>query len=162
MTTKRKAQGGAQGKAVKATADAEQERAERNARIVRGLWEDADMPEFITNAVMAALHLAKYKTGVEFWQVEPGNIMGDDLDMAGLAKLLRVAYGRSDIEVEPEKDLAQLISAVLRHPDTPHELYGAMRREIATMTEPDAVNEDPAVIAVALVVHRSEEEGGAR
>jgi hypothetical protein len=67
-----------------------------------------------------------------------------------------------DFNMVPELDLAGLISAVLKHPDTPADLYSAMRQELARLTETGDVNEHPDVIAVALAVHKAEEKGGAR
>lgn len=167
MTTKKKAQGGSKGKATKTATDAETARAERNARIVRGLWEDADLPEFITNAVMTSLHLAKEKTGVEFWQVEPENIMGEDFDMTGLANLLRVAYRRSDIEVEPVRDLAGLVSAVLTHDEVPNLIYDKLTDALVELHDSTDVYQDPAAVRALLDYHarrRGEngqaEEGG--
>jgi hypothetical protein len=71
--------------------------------------------------------------------------------------------GRADIaelsgqEAKAETPaLAAMISAILKHPDTPAEIYDGIRRGIAALTEHDDVNESEEVIAVALRVAAEE------
>ena len=126
---------------------------------------EPDLPDFISGAVWVALHATAARYDVDIWLDVDGS--GDaekgGLSVAAIAILCERVGASSGVEVEPKRDLAGLISAVLKHPDTPRDLYSAMRQELARLTEPCAVNEDPAVIAVALAVHEAEaEEEGAR
>jgi hypothetical protein len=78
-------------------------------------------------------------------------------------EFIRLALGSgltAGIPAGRGNDLAQMVSAVLKHPDTPGSVYDALRFAIAGLTEADAVNEDPAVIGVALAVHKAGEKGG--
>jgi hypothetical protein len=47
---------------------------------------------------------------------------------------------------------------VLTHPDTPGRIYNPLSEAVAELTANDKVSEDPAVIAVALAVHKPEGE----
>lgn len=57
--------------------------------------------------------------------------------------------------------LADHISAVLKHPDTPEPIYDGIRKGLCPLTEVGEVNEHPDVIRVALEVYKAEQEGGA-
>ena len=137
------------------------------ARLVYALMENGingvNVPDFIMLAAQTALDATAKAEGLELWLDvdDSGDLETGGYSVARMAVLFerRPGFG---VEVEPKLDLAGLVSAVLKHPDTPRELYSAMRREIATMTEPDEVNESPDVLRVALAVHKAEqeEEGG--
>jgi hypothetical protein len=120
---------------------------------------DIGVPDFISNAVRVALEEAERRFDSPIWlDVDgTGDLATGGYSVAGIARLFQ-RVDVSDVEVEPKRDLAGLISGVLKHPDTPGELYHAMRREIARMTEADEVNEDPAVIGVALAVEKAERD----
>lgn len=121
---------------------------------------DVGLPDFIVNAARVALDAAAERYGVNLWLDVDGS--GDTgmggHSVAAIAGLFERA-GTHGVEVEPVRDLAGLVSAVLKHPDTPRDLYDGMRRAIATMTEPDEVNEHPDVLRAALAVAKAEEGG---
>lgn len=163
MTTKKKPRKAGKGKPpAKVIADeifaAERRRAEHNARLVKSLFDSESLPEFITDAVMTGLHLAKDKTGIEFWQIEPDNIMGDDFDLPGLAGLLRVAHHHRDIDVQ--MTLPELIAAVLAHPDVPTPVRNKLSEAVGELAVKDEVVHTPEVLRVALAVHKAETEAG--
>ncbi|MET0646721.1 MAG: hypothetical protein ABW208_08865 [Pyrinomonadaceae bacterium] len=160
MTTTKKAQGGSQGKGRRGPVDADDAARRREAaRLLDAAVSTHGTPDFITDAIVTAVNVACSDNGLKppAWLTEPhGDNQGDSL--AELWERLPRMY---DLNLEPKKDLAGLISAVLKHPDTPADLYSAMRRELARLTEAGDVNEHPDVIAVALAVHKAEEKGGA-
>lgn len=123
-----------------------------------------ETPQFVSLNLQMTIHEAGRRTGGELWIT----LNKDDHDELGDFSVQRMArmfahHPAENFSMVPDRSLAELVSAVLKHPDTPRELYGAMRREIATMTEPDEVNEHPDVLRVALAIHKAEqgEEGSA-
>lgn len=149
MTTKRKAQGDSTGKA--GTSD--------SARVAAALHALGSVGafDFINDMLGEAVESVSSRLGIE-----PPDDWRDPVKhptVEAFERWLEKVPPTFDLRDRPAPDLAQLISAVLKHPDVPADLYSAMRREIATMTEPDAVNEHPAVLRVALAVHKAEEKG---
>lgn len=156
MTTKSKAQKGKPGKG--------RDEADEAARLLKRFANHAGTPDFLTNAVMLALNLAGNETGIEYWKVETGNVMGDDFDAPGLAELLRTMQHPQFIKaahVEPKADLADHIAAVLTHPDTPSRVYNALSEAVSDLASKDDVLNRPEVIRVALTLS-TDEEGGAK
>jgi hypothetical protein len=155
--TKKKAQGGAKGKrrqsrkaggeAVRVDLDlvAVAEGYERAARLVVSLFDrGASVPDWLTDLIMRGLEAATEKTGVEHW----GATLEAGFDLRGLADLFSVTSPANfRLEFEPKKDLPELISAVLRHPDTPANLYNSIGDAIADWQHDDT---NPAYIRLAL------------
>lgn len=133
------------------------------ARAVYAITEGTEgesLPGFIVDAVMITLEEAARAFGVKIWLDVDGS--GDaelgGYSVAALANLFeRVGVGGP--EVEPKHDLAGHVAAVLKHPDTPSELYDAMRPVIARMGEPEEFNTHPDVLRLMLKVY-AEEKGG--
>jgi len=97
-----------------------QAKQDRAARLVINLFEDGALPDWLTDGIMRTLEAATDKTGI-------GHYGEKGFDPRGLADLLAVADDpRYSIEMEPKKDLPELISAVLKHPDTPATVYDAL------------------------------------
>lgn len=126
---------------------------------------ETSIPDWLRDAMCTAINAAADHHGVEVWKAFPEELEpdpsydGTGYSAAALGELFRVSRC-TQLEDLPGHSLAGHISAVLKHPDTPRELYDGMRRAIVTLTEADAVNEHPDVIAVALAVNKSEERGG--
>lgn len=120
---------------------------------------DAEAPEYLGGVLTTILSEIERRTNVALWRTVGDGLTVEDggYSVGALASVFR-DYPSLEIEFEPKRDLAGLISAVLKHPDTPADLYHAMRKELARLTESDAVNENPAVIAVALAAHKAEAE----
>jgi hypothetical protein len=119
------------------------ERCADAARLVKRFCDHDAMPEFLTGAVFVALHLARHVKGVDFRQIEPGNIMGEDFDLKGLETLLAVTQGlQRGLDVEPKKDAAALLSAVIKCPDLPerlrYELANVVTDELTNKVDTDA------------------------
>lgn len=150
MTTKKKAQVGAENKRRRSRDDdhvdldlvAVSERNERAARLVMSLYDrGAGLPDWLTDLIMRGLEAATEKTGIEHWS-------GEDFNLRDLADLLAVTDLLTfKLEFERKKDLPELISAVLRHPDTPVNLYNAIGDAV---TEWQMDDTDPAYIRLAL------------
>lgn len=105
------------------------ERATQAARSVARLLAQPGLPHFLYDAVMLALSTAAERKGIKIASDE-----ATGFDLRALADLFAVAGGaHHGIEFEPKKDLAELLSAVLNHPDTPTDLYNAIGDEIAAM-----------------------------
>lgn len=125
---------------------------------------ETSIPDWLRDAICTALCAAASRHRVEVWKAFPEALEPDPsyegvgYSAAALGELFRVSQV-TQFEDLFDNSLAAHISTVLKHPDTPRELYDGMRRALATLAEPDAVNEDAAVIAVALAVHKSEEKG---
>jgi len=131
----------------------------RAARLVVSLYErGASVPDWLTDLIMRGLEAATEKTGVEHWD-------GEDFDLRGLADLFAVTSPANfRLEFEQKKDLPELISAILKHPDTPSNLYNAIGDAVSDWSvDSDA----PAYIRLALAhlaaVQKeiTESEGGA-
>jgi hypothetical protein len=170
--TKKKAQGGAKGKrrqsrkaggeAVRVDLDlaAVAEGYRRAARLVASLYDGgANVPDWLTDLIMRGLEAATEKTGIEHWE-------GEGFDLRGLADLFSVTYTPTfKLEFEQKKDLPELISAVLNHPDTPANLYNAIGDAVSDWGVDDTT---PAYLRLALASldaaqkEIAEDEGGAR
>jgi hypothetical protein len=168
MTDTSKAKKRPKGKAVEETGEvwdvaAVAERCADAARLVKRFCDHDAMPEFLTGAVFVALHLARHVKGVDFWQIEPGNIMGEDFDLKGLETLLAVSQGvQRGLDVEPKKDAAALLSAVIKCPDLPERL----RYELANVVTDELTNkvdaDSPEILRAMLEQYATSEERGAR
>jgi hypothetical protein len=113
-------------------------------------------PEFVHTNLQMTIHEAGRRTGVELW-VSPNDDDNDrgDFSVQRIARMFK-HHPSETFNMVPELDLAGLISAVLKHPDTPEDIYGGIRQGLARLTEAAEVNEHPDVIAVALAVHKPE------
>ena len=127
----------------------------RGARLTNALFAHAHVPPFVQEAVRRAVTEAAEHFGIDLCA------SGEAFDADNLARLYDVAV----CHYQPRAGLAELVSAGLKHPDTPGDLYNAVAEVVADMTSPRAVNESPEVIAVALRIHAEYEasrEGGAK
>jgi hypothetical protein len=92
------------------------------ARLAKRLLAHRGTPRFITDALMLALTTAAAQAGAKIHDAAAA-----DLDTRALADLFTIKAGtRHGVELEPKKDLAEMLSAVLTHPDCPTELYNAV------------------------------------
>jgi hypothetical protein len=129
---------------------------DRGARAIERFFNQEDLPDFLTNAVMVALDAASEITGIPYWK-------GEDFDMKGLAALLAATRGvefEEKVMLEPANDLAEHIAAVLTDPDTPTEIYDALAKAVTDIAAKDKVTSRPEVIRVALRLHAESKEGG--
>ena len=154
MTTKKREQGGAESRRrsrddgrVDLDLVAVAEGYDRAARLVASLYErGASVPDWLTNLIMRGLEAATEKTGIEHWQ--GGATLEARFDLRGLADLFSITSPANfKLEFEPKKDLPELISAVLRHPDTPVNLYNAIGSAVDDWLTDDT---DAAYIRLAL------------
>lgn len=171
MTAKKKTQRGSKDRRGPARADdhvdldlvAIAEGYDRAARCLASLYDgSANIPAWLSDLILHGLEAASKKTGMENWtDSEKG------FNLRGLADLLAVS-GTPEyrLEFEQKKDLPELISAVLRHPDTPANLYNAVDAAVAEWLLPE--DTDPTYIRLALsnlaAVQKeiAEDEEGAR
>ena len=119
--------------------------AEEYERAARALVDFYDhtrgVPDWLTDLIMRGLKAATEKTGIEHWE-------GEGFDLRGLANLFSVTSPANfNLEFEQKRDLPELISAVLRHPDTPANLYNAMGDAV---TEWQTDDTDPTYLRLAL------------
>lgn len=115
---------------------------ERAARALVDFYDHTrDVPDWLTDLIMRGLEAATEKTGIEHWE-------GSGFDLRGLANLFSVTSPASfKLEFEQKKDLPELISVVLRHPDTPVNLYNAIGDAVAEWCMDDT---DPVYLRLAL------------
>jgi HAMP domain-containing protein len=109
-----------------ATVDAE---AVEAARAVMHMI-DGSAPEFISDALFVALMETQKATDAGLWQT-----VGDD-DATGEFSLTVMArtfaqHPRLSIPLERRHDLADHVAAVMRHKDTPAQLYNAMQEALS-------------------------------
>ncbi len=86
----------------------------RAARKVAAFVNSGDVPDYLTNVVHVALNVAAKKHGIE---PHPG----ENFDLRALADLLTISRGERSY-IAPTQSLAELLSAVLTHPDLPDDL----------------------------------------
>jgi predicted SnoaL-like aldol condensation-catalyzing enzyme len=99
------------------------------------------VPDWLTDLIMRGLEAATEKTGIEHWE-------GEGFDLRGLANLFAVTSPTNfKLGFEQKRDLPELISAVLRHPDTPVNLYNAIGDAV---TEWQMDDSDPTYLRLAL------------
>jgi hypothetical protein len=106
---------------------------DKAARTVIELADTSALPDFFREAIYGLLNMLAADLGVLLWQetTEGGGETGDfSIDV--LARTF--AHHRfHELKIERKKDLADLISAVLKHPDMPVDLYNSMREGIASL-----------------------------
>lgn len=99
------------------------------------------VPDWLTDLIMRGLEGATEKTGIEHWT-------GSAFDLRGLANLFAVTSPANfKLEFEQKRDLPELISTVLRHPDTPTNLYNAIGVAVCDWQMDDT---DPVYLRLAL------------
>jgi hypothetical protein len=100
------------------------------ARRVIELIESDGLPDFFMDALVDLLNFFAADIGVGLWQ----ETTEGDGDTGGYStdRLARMFANRSrhSLEIERKKDLADLISAVVTHPDTPVEICKALTERI--------------------------------
>lgn len=118
---------------------------DRAARLVVSLFDNgASVPDWLTDLIMRGLEAATKKTGIEHW----GATLEAGFDLRGIADLFAVTSPANfSLEFEPKRDLPELISTVLRHPDTPANLYDAIGKAADEWLMDDT---DPAYLRLAL------------
>ncbi len=128
----------------------------------------------ITKATKAAKAKTRRKLQMRAWSVITSKTIDTDTKNAILEALTnnsadleelvtRALAGETiwDLSADPQADLAQAISRVLRHPLTPVALYDAIAVELMSMT--NAIDFDaPEMIERTLNAHASRERGGQR
>lgn len=157
----RKAEAGAPFFDVKQFKPEAVEQARAVYRMLEPRDSDLDLPDFITDAVIVALEVASERYDAKIWLDVDGS--GDmelgGFSVAAFAHLFeRARFG--DAKVEPAKDLAGLIAAVLGHADTPTRIYNALSEAVADLASKDEVQNRPEVIRATLEVYKATEEGG--
>lgn len=127
---------------------------------------DSGIPDFLVNAMIAAVGAAANAFNLEVWKEFPEedepskDYNGEGYSARALADLFRVTEF-FQLDLVPRPTLADSIAAVLNHPDTPTAIYNALGEAVTDLTHGDAVQNSAAVIALALGVY-AEEKGGAR
>lgn len=125
------------------------------------------LPDFLLDATMTAVNAAAAHFKIEVWKEFPEDLApsedydGQDYSVRALARLLRAADAESfslDLILRPT--LADSIAAVLQHEDTPSKIYNALADGVTDLTHNDTIQNDAAVIALALKVHAQEKGGG--
>jgi hypothetical protein len=124
--------------------------------------DELSVPDFIADAVRVALEEAARTVGPDIWLDVDGS--GDpatgDYSVRSMAALFS-KLGVGGPEVEPARDLAGHIAAVLNHPDTPSRIYHGLSEAVSELTAKDAVSNRADVIRAALEVSAAEDgEGG--
>jgi hypothetical protein len=134
------------------------------ARAVYDIIGKSNVPDFIANAVRVALEEAAREHGHEVWLDVDGS--GDagtgDYSIASMAYLFRMV-GVGGPELEPKKDLAGYIAAVLKHPDVPTRIYEKLTDALVEMHDSTDVYNDPRAVGALLDYHarqRAEQERG--
>jgi hypothetical protein len=117
---------------------------DRAARLVASLYDRGrNIPDWLTDLIMRGLEAASEETRIAHWtDSEQG------FNLSGLSDLFAVTdTPRFKLAFEQKKDLPELISAVLQHPDTPANLYNAIGDAVADWHMDDT---DPVYIRLAL------------
>jgi hypothetical protein len=130
------------------------------ARMVYDLLEGhSNVPEFIYNAARVALEEVARRNDRNVWILADD----DDSDSGGFSvermALLFKYHELDTLELEPKRDLAGHISAVLNHPDTPSDIYNALAEAVTTLTARDEVTNTAEVIRLALALDAERKAG---
>lgn len=114
------------------------------------------VPDFITNAIVDAMCAASAEFGLEppAWMAEED---GDD-EGDTLAEFWRRIPDSYCPHYEPARDLARLISAVLKHPDTPVVVYNALAGGVSSL---DVDGDSDGYVRLALDSLAGQKKGGA-
>lgn len=129
------------------------EKHRRNARTIVSIFDDDGFPDWFTNLIMLGLETATEKTRIEHWK-------GEAFDLRGLADLLAVSDSfeyESALRFVPEMSLPELISAVLKHPNTPDSLQVTIGEAVADLGVDDST---PDYIRLALSHHAQQLKKG--
>jgi hypothetical protein len=100
------------------------------ARAVLTLADADGLPDFFKDVILTVLNWFAADTGARLWQETTegdGETGGYSTDI--LARMFAY-YSRHRLQIERKKDLAELISAVVNHPDTPVEIFDALTHRI--------------------------------
>jgi hypothetical protein len=100
------------------------------ARAVLGLLETEAIPDFFKGGIYTLLDLFAADTGAKLWQETTegdGETGGYSTDL--LARMF-AHHSLHRLQIERKKDLAEIISAVVNHPDTPVEIFDALTARI--------------------------------
>jgi hypothetical protein len=100
------------------------------ARAVVELLGNSAVPDFFRNGITDLLNLFAADTGARLWH----ETTEDDSETGGYSTdILARTFANHrlhSLEIERKKDLADLISAVLKHPDTPVEVHNALAESL--------------------------------
>ncbi len=129
----------------------EQAKCEQAAAQVVALFANAEVPDFITAAVMDAIGAASKIQRIGTWDNEK-----EDFSMPALADLFAVSKMLSLDKESPAKTLAAHISAILEHPETPDALYNDIAERISDFSS-DVDYHTPEMIERSLVAYASRE-----
>jgi hypothetical protein len=118
-------------------------------------------PQFIYEALMTAIDEAARLAGLPVWKYtdEEDQLASGGYSPRVMATLFERFMGEA-VPLEPKRDLADLISGVLTHRDTPTRVYNALSEAVSELASKDEVQNRPEVIRAALAVHGAEEKGG--
>lgn len=122
-----------------------------------------DLPDYITGAVMVALDATAKDAGVEIWLDvdDSGDLEVGGYSVARIATLFNY-HPTSGVAVEPKRDLAGLISAVLTHADVPERVYDKLTDALVELHDSTDVYGDERAVRALLDYHakKAEEDGG--
>ncbi len=100
------------------------------ARAVLALADTAALPDFFKGGIFTLLNLFAADTGAKLWQeTTEGDGETGGYSTVTLARMF-ARHSRHRLQIERKKDLAELISAVVTHPDTPVEIFDALTARI--------------------------------
>lgn len=133
---------------------------ERGARLIKGLFEAGDaVPDFITDAMQITLDATAKAEGLQLWlDVDDTG----DLDTGGYSvERMATLFERHPslgVRVEPERDLAGLVSAVLTHDEVPNLIYDKLTNALVELHDSTDVYQDPAAVRALLDYHARRRE----
>jgi len=125
------------------------------ARAFIALMDMPHQPDFLINSLTQLTRIIEEAIGVKLWLSMPG----DDGEMFLSADTLARVFRHHELlrlEIERKKDLAELIAAVLNHPDVPVELHNDMGDAIGGLPGYGPAHKDPALIR-AVLSHQPQE-----
>jgi hypothetical protein len=120
------------------------------------------LPDFLVGALMVALDEAARQQEMSVWLDVDGS--GDTLAGGYSVQAMASLFSRSQflsVTVEPKRDLAGLISAVLIHSEVPGLIYDKLTDALVEMHDSTDVYNNPGAVRALLEYHaeRSAEEG---
>ncbi len=137
---------------------AEQRKCENAAQYIRDMLTIEKMPNFVLFAVVRALIAASRIHNINLWP--EGYDKGTDISPEALADLFVMTQGKFTLDKSPEAELADHVSAILKHEKTPVALYNAVAESVCILSN-NIDNDTPEYIEYVLSYNLKAESGNA-
>ena len=97
------------------------------------ITEPNNIPQFVYEAVTTALDEAQRRIGVELWIEVDERMESSGYSLERMARLFK-NHSMEEIELEPKKELAEMLEEVLNHPDCPEEIADGINKGASALS----------------------------